>query len=65
MPETKEVALEDMDILFGVLGFAWQQRKRADIIIADRRHQLQTENIIIAGKDTPIHLETAKGESDV
>lgn len=39
LPETKEVALEDMDILFSIKGSARHMRREADRLIALQREE--------------------------
>lgn len=64
LPETKEVALEDMDIMFGVKGLAWHKRKETDRILAERRAELRDEQDTIRIKQTVIsHVE--KSDSSV
>jgi hypothetical protein len=58
LPETKEVSLEDMDILFSVKGFAWKKRKETDQILAQRREEFAIETIAVAEKQTSsAHVE--------
>jgi hypothetical protein len=42
LPETKGVALEDMDIMFSHKGFASQKRKALDATLAERRDEVTT-----------------------
>jgi len=65
LPETKEVALEDMDVMFNVKGWAWQKRQETDRILAERRLQLQNNNVIIADKIDYTHLEQNRAEDKV
>lgn len=48
MPETKNLSLEEMDILFNISGMGYQQRSKADHIIAEMR---AAENVAGAEKD--------------
>jgi sugar porter (SP) family MFS transporter len=45
LPETKGVALEDMDIMFESKGFAHQKRKNLDAVLAERREIVAEEHI--------------------
>ncbi|KAL6248627.1 hypothetical protein RBB50_004882 [Rhinocladiella similis] len=65
LPETKEVALEDMDIMFNVKGWAWQKRKETERILAERRLQLQNDNVIVVDKGDHVHLEGESAEDKV
>lgn len=43
LPETKGVALEDMDIMFASKGFASQKRRNLDQVLGERRDILASE----------------------
>jgi hypothetical protein len=45
LPETKGVALEDMDIMFSSKGFASQKRKALDATLAERREEVNTNRV--------------------
>ena len=65
LPETKEVALEDMDVMFNVKGWAWQKRKETERILAEKRMQLQENNGIIVDKVDYSHLEESGTDEKV
>jgi hypothetical protein len=56
MPETKGLALEEMDILFNIEGLAYNKRRKADEIIAAQRN---AEGVVGGDKDkdTPDYVE--------
>lgn len=56
MPETMGLSLEEMDILFKVSGFAYNQRAKADDIIKEMREaeQLVRDDVKV---DPAAHVE--------
>ena len=58
IPETKGLALEDMDILFSQKGLAITWRKKTDKIIQDRAEAGVNEHLA-AEKGQGAHVETA------
>ena len=57
LPETKNLSMEEMDILFTNSGTAVQKRRKTDQIIAEQRNNLMLEQ---AAKATKVHVEDLK-----
>ena len=55
LPETKGVALEDMDLMFEAKGFASQKRKTLDAVLAERREIYAQEKEVMREKGVVEH----------
>lgn len=59
MPETKGLAMEDIDVLFSVKGSAMKQRAETEKILEERRHQgvSKVADLELTSKPESEHVE--------